>query len=367
MTPNWLTPYSVCDNIGFNLKNFSATIFMNTIFYLKNISFPPLSPLFLLLSLVLVINSGCVVKDMGNAVKHSITGDYYLSTEKYSRGAENFQQEVAKNPDSVLANYYYGRFLLGNKQYKEALPYLQKTTALDPDDPNHHFWLGVNYGSLGKKSSEKKSYIAALSLKKDHLQSLIYLGHNQLESKKYKAALVNYTKALRLWPASPSSLYNRALILTKLNRKPEALDGWLDYLSYYPSGAMARQAVTHLNSLNDFSFRNYSLRSRTISVEKIYFDPLTGEITNSSHASLELVGTIFKNMKKGRLQLVVYQLNNKDLARQKAINIKTFLLKTYPQMNKKDIGISWFDSPEIIKIHDKKKKIAESISFFISS
>ncbi len=334
---------------------------MNTTFSLKNRLLPSL-----LLLLFLVLNSGCVVKDMGNAFKHSITGDYYLSTEKYSRGEENFRQEVIKNPDSVLANYYYGRFLLGNKQYKEALPYLQKTTALGPNDPKYHFWLGVDYGSLGKKSSEKKSYIAALSLKKDHLQSLIYLGHNQLESKKYKAALINYTKALRLWPASPSSLYNRALILTKLGRKPEALDGWLDYLSYYPSGAMARQAVIHLNSLNDFSFRNYTLRSRTVTVEKIYFDPLTVEIAESSHASLELVGTIYKNMKKGKLQLIVYQLNNKELAKQKAIKIKAFLLKKYPEINKKNIGVSWFDSPEIILIRKKKKKINESVNFFIS-
>ncbi len=91
-----------------------------------NISFPlsskhrPLSLLFLLL-LSLVISNGCVVKDMGNVVKHNVTGDYFLSTEEYSRGAENFQQEVAKNPDSVLANYYYGRFLLGTKQYKEVM------------------------------------------------------------------------------------------------------------------------------------------------------------------------------------------------------------------------------------------------------
>ncbi len=323
-----------------------------------------LQSLFLLLSLVL--SSGCIVTDMGNVVKHSVTGDYFLSTEKYSQGAENFKQEVTENPDSVLANYYYGRFLLGNKQYKEALPYLKTTTSLEPDNPDYHFWLGVAYGSLGKKSSERKSYLTALSLKKDHLQSLIYLGHNQLETKKYKAALKNYTKALTIWPASPSSLYNRALILTKLGRKPEARDGFLDYLSYYPSGAMARKAVTHLNNLDDFSFRNYSLLSRTITVEKIYFDPLTVEIANGSHASLELIGAIFKNMKKGKLQLLVYQLNNKELARKKAIKIKAFLLEKYPEINKKDIGVSWFDSPEIIKIGKKKKKTNESVHFFIS-
>ena len=215
---------------------------------IKNNSLP-----LLFLSLLLVLSSGCVVQEMGNAVKHSITGEHFLSKKEYSRGAENFHKEVTENPDSVLANYYYGRFLLGDKQYKEALPYLKKAAALDPDDPDYHFWLGVVYGSLRKKSAEKKSYLVALSLKKDHLQSLIYLGHSQLESKKYIDALKSYTAALTLWPASPSSLYNRALILTTLDRKPEALDGWQDYLSYYPSGAMARRAVTHLNSLGDYT------------------------------------------------------------------------------------------------------------------
>ena len=316
------------------------------------------------LLLVIFSSGGCVVKDMGNVVKHGFTGEHFLITEEYSRGVKNFKQEVAENPDSVLANYYYGRFLLGDKQYKEALVYLVKARSLDPDNPDYHFWLGVVYGSLGKKLPEKKSYLKALSLKNDHLQSLIYLGHNQLEAKEYTKALQNYSKALKLWPASPSSLYNRALIVTKLGRKPEALDGWLEYLSYYPSGAMARQAVTHLNSLDNFSFRNYRLASRTVTVEKIYFESFTSQIDKDSHPSLELIGAIFSNMKKGRLQIAVYQLKNKELARQKALSIKKFLLKEYPNVNGKDIGVSWFGSPEIIKRTKGEKKLNDSVLFF---
>ena len=168
----------------------------NFFFSLKNRCLP----LLLLLS-TLAASSGCIVVDMGNAVKHSITGEHFLITREYSRGAENFHQEVIDNPDSVLANYYYGRFLLGNEQEKEALPYLQKATALDPDNPEYHFWLGVAHGSLGKRSAEKKSYQNALLLKKDHLQSLIYLGHNLLEAKDYTEALKSYAKALKIWPA----------------------------------------------------------------------------------------------------------------------------------------------------------------------
>jgi len=325
------------------------------------------SSLSILLFLSLAISSGCVVKDMGNAIKYNITGEHFLLTEDYSRGVNNFQQQVAENPDSELANYYYGRFLLGEKQYQKALVHLQKAASLEPDNPDYSFWLGVVHGSLGQKLQERRNYLKALSLKKDHLQSLIYLGHNQLESKEYTKSLQNYTKALKLWPASPSSLYNRALILTNMGRNPEALDGWLEYLSYYPSGAMARTAVTHLNSLDNFSFRNYKLLARTVTVEKIYFEPFSAEIARGSYPSLKLIGAIYNNMKKGRLQLVVYQLKNKALAKQKALNIKQFLLNKYPKIEKKDIGVSWFDSPEVIKRPKGKKKVTDSITFFITT
>jgi len=130
---------------------------------------------------------------------------------------------------------------------------------------------------------------------------------------------------------------------------------------------MARQAVTHLNSLSDFSFRNYTLRARTVTLEKIYFEPFTAKIDKGSEPSLDLIGAIFSNMSKGKLQIVVYQLKNKGLAKQRALSIKRFFLKNYPKIKKKDIGVSWFDSPEIIKVAKRKRRINESVSFFISN
>lgn len=299
-------------------------------------------------------------------VSHNIKGEHLLSTNQYQRGITTFEQEVAGNPDSESANFYYGRFLLGEKHYKKALQYLQKAPDLKPDKADYHFWLGVCYGSLGKKKSEQSSYQQALRLDKKHVQSMIYLGHSQLEAKRYSKALAYYQRALQIWPTSPSAMYNRALILTKLGRKPEALEGWLEYLGYYPSGAMARNAVTRLNGLGNYLYRNYTLGPRTVTVEKIYFQPFTSQIDNSSSSSLKLIGSTFRNMKRGRLQIIVYQLKNKALAKQKALNIKKFLLKEFPNIKKTDIGVSWFDTGEVIKISGSKKRIDESVSFFVS-
>ena len=322
----------------------------------------------LLMSLLLLtlVSSGCGIKNMGQAVKYSITGEHFLTTEQYEKGIRRFKQEIIASPESALANFYYGRFLLGEKQYKKALPYLKKARDLNPKKVDFHFWVGVAYGTIGHKKSEKSSYEKALSIDKNHLQSLIYLGNNQLQSKRYKASLNFYKRALEIWPGSPTALYNRALILSKLGRKPEALEGWQEYLSYYPSGAMARHAVDHLNDLRDYTFRNYTLLSRTVTIEKILFIPFTEEIDRASQKSLEFIGTVASNMHKGRLQIVVYQLKNKELAKKKAIAIKKFLIKKYPTLKKTDIGISWFDVPETIRIANKSRKISDSVSFFIS-
>lgn len=321
---------------------------------------------FILIIVVFLSVSGCSVKSIGYNVKNSIAGEHFLLTEQYEKGSESFQKAVERSPDSALANYYYGRFLLGEKQYRKALPYLKKASELNPDRAEYHFWTGLAYGLQKKRKSERIAYEKALALEKDHLQALIHFGHNRLQEQQYSKALSLYTRALKIWPASPTSLYNRALILTKLKRNPEAVAGWLEYLSYYPSGGMARKAVVHLNTLDNFSFRNYKLLSRTATVEKIYFEPFTATLSPDSAASLAFIGNIFEKMKKGRLQIVVYQLNNKPLAKQKALALKKFLLEEFPELKSSDIGVSWFNSPELLPVGTKKKRIDESVNFFIT-
>lgn len=316
--------------------------------------------------------SGCVstlqnsIKELSGTVKSTVQGDYYLSNKKYQEGEKQFQQALQENPDSHLNNYLYGRMLLANNKTKKALPYLQKASTLKPDDADYHFWTGVAYGSLNRREQEREQYEKALSLEKNHLQALLYYGHNLLQAKQYTMALESYNKAMKLWPDSPSALYNRALIFSKLDRTPEEKQAWLEYLARYPSGAMALQAVNHLNRLQDFSYRNYRLGARTVTIEKISFQPFTAELERGSTPSLKLIATIFKNMHKGSLQVVVYQKNNKVLAKKKAQSIKRHLLKNNPEISTKDIGISWFSQPEKITIQGKKLSVDESVSFFIS-
>ena len=314
----------------------------------------------------LLLSSGCVVKDIGNTVEHTFKGDYYLKEKQYEKGQESFAQEVAENPNSPLANYYYGRFLLYNNDYKQALEHLQKARNLDPQNADYNFWTGVAFGELNDIKNEEASYKKSLELDENHLQSLIYLGHVELEKKQYQQAFGLYSKALAIWPDSPSALYNRALILHVLDRSPEERLGWLEYLWRYPSGPMARQATDYLNLLDDFTFRNHRLGLRTVTTEKIWFEPFSPYLSTSSHESLNLICSMFENLPKGTLQVVVYQKNNKDLAKDKAHAVKGYLLEEFPGLKPDRIGISWFSEPQKITINKQDLTIDESVSFFVT-
>jgi tetratricopeptide (TPR) repeat protein len=314
-----------------------------------------------------ILLTGCVLKNVGTTVEHTFKGDYYLTSGKYEKGRESFAREVQENPESGLAHYYYGRFLLQDNDYKLALEHLKQARDLDPLNADYHFWTGVAFGGLNDIKNEESSYKEALNLDDDHLQSLIYLGHIKLQRKEYEKALDLYAQALAIWPDSPAALYNRALILHQLGRAPEERRGWLEYVWRYPSGTMARKATDYLNVLGDFTFRNHRLGTRTITIEKIWFEPFSSTLDASSYESLNVIGANFENFDKETLQIVVYQKNNKDLARNKAHAIKRYLVDQFPAIEPDKIGISWFSEPHKLTIRKKNLTIDESVSFFVTA
>jgi tetratricopeptide (TPR) repeat protein len=315
---------------------------------------------------ILILLGGCTrAMDIGQTLKHQVQGSHYMMYREYEKGEATFRQAVRENPGNAEANYYLGRFLLAGGEKKEALSYLQKAAALNPDDTEYIFWLGVAHGENDDPVRERQNYEKVLRLDENHLQSLIYLGHNQLKRKKYQDALSTYSRALELWPESPSALYNRALILGILERTPEEKRAWREYLDLYPAGGLARKAANHLNLLGDFSYRNHTLGARTLTLKKITFEPFGAKLDPLSHPSLKLVGAVASNMGEGTLQVVAYQKNNRQLARKRAVSIRDYLLSEYPDLDGR-IGISWFAVPEEFTLAGRKLGLDESVRFFLT-
>lgn len=323
--------------------------------------------LFILAGCAGVEQFGETMEELGRSVQYNLRGEHYLLTKDFSRCQDVFSSAVKENSLNSQAHYYLGRCLLARKKKKTALQHLQKAAFLDPGDTDYLFWQGVAYGENGNQKEERKCYNKILKKNKKHLRALIYLAHNQLRNKEYEHSLATYRKALKIWPESPSSLYNQALILNILGRTPEEKIAWLTYLDYYPAGALARKATVHLNRLSDFSYRNHHIGARTITLGKIHFQPFTAKLDKSSYPSLNVLGATVTNMNKGTLHVVTYQKKNKNLARQRAISIKKYLEENFKdlKMNKR-VQVSWFDVGETFKAGKKKVKAEESVRFFLT-
>jgi len=327
----------------------------------RGISFLAVLPFLLLFSSCSTVTESA--KSGYYTVKYGLKGPYYLDNHKYKEGIEAFQEELKANPENAEANYYMGRLQLADNHPKEAQPCLEKAARLSPQETDYHFWAGVAYGANGKKDLEFKSYQRALELEPTHVEALTYQGHVYLERSEYQKALDNYKRVLELDRDNPSALYNRALVLNRLKKSAEERRAWIDYLSMYSSGPMARQATIHLNDIGDFQYRNYLIGSRNITLESIRFEPVSPEIQKSSCESLDILGNIMKNNQKVSVHIVTYQKNNAKLAEARAKSVKSYLVKKFPEIDSSRLILSWFGVSEQIKTEKKSFKADESVNF----
>jgi hypothetical protein len=141
---------------------------------------------------------------------------------------------------------------------------------------------------------------------------------------------------------------------------------WLAYLWRYTTGDFAVKAADYLNQLGDFSYQNHNLGGQRTTLPKIWFKPLSDEITSGSLNTLNFIGDTATNLKTRKLQIVVFQLNNKKLAKARALSIRKYLLSKHPGLSPKRIGVSWFGVSEKLVILGKKQKNPDSVRFFFT-
>jgi len=301
-----------------------------------------------------------VLTTMGSKIK----GEYYLQGEKYDQGVAEFRERVAQTPSDAAAHYYLGRFYLIQKKPAPAVEHLSRAVSLAPDQADYHFWQGTAYAEAKRPALERDCYIRALSVDKHHWQALLFLSHNRMKAREYEPALDGYTRLLEKVPDNPQALYNRALILRTLGRTAEANEAWRGYLDHYPSGAFARQAAGFLNEGRDFTYQNYRIGKRILTLKQIFFDPETLAVQKDSLPALTLLGRFLTDNPKTVLHVVVYEKNEPDLSEKKAKAVKKALLSTHPRLPSGQIRVSWFGAPGRVKVNDRIIPADHLVHFF---
>lgn len=258
------------------------------------------------------------------------TGNYYLENEQYDEGIHTFERMVREDPNDAVANYYVGRFYLAQEKPEKALPFLSRAAELKPEDADNHFWLGVARWAAMDFEAERKSYLRALAVDQNHIPARLYLAHNYLDNGEWKKALKNYDMILMKDRYNPEALYNRGLALQQLRRPADEIEAWKGYLKYYPDGRWALRAVDHLNALGDFSYRNFTIGYRRVTLGAISFKPGSAKLLSEGRPSLRVVGAIMSINKHIDLEIVCYKKGHPDLALARAKAVRDCLLEYSP-------------------------------------
>jgi hypothetical protein len=128
--------------------------------------------------------------------------------------------QAAESLDDLLSR---GKALKAQKQYSEAIPYLERATQRDPRSFDAWANLGLAYNETGRQGDDLVAYDRALAL--DDKQAWVWYnkGLALYSLHRYEEALACYDRALALDPNYRDAWYNKGISLNDLNRSEEAL------------------------------------------------------------------------------------------------------------------------------------------------
>jgi len=152
---------------------------------------------------------------------------------------------VGKSPQSWRANVNFGKQLMDNERYEEALPYLEKSFVLNSNIVEVAYNLGVCKFNTGDQQGAINLFKYALSLNprlpemKNMLNDTIVLiytvnADDSLKRKQYPRALQLYTRVLEYEQSNTNALQGQALCIQAIGdtntinngsvNQPEQLD-----------------------------------------------------------------------------------------------------------------------------------------------
>jgi tetratricopeptide (TPR) repeat protein len=161
-------------------------------------------------------------------------GISYILTRDFTESASIFDRMIAHYPVWSSPLYFRGLGCSRQKEYRQAIPYLEKARALDRKNKSVLFDLAAAYERAGQFGPAVKTFKALLDLYPEDAPSLNYLGYMYAEKgTKLGEAKTMLEKALALEPKNGAYLDSYGWIFYKLGDLNQALanvSGALEYM-----------------------------------------------------------------------------------------------------------------------------------------
>lgn len=307
-----------------------------------------------LLFFIIVFLSGCA----------SNTAQSFLKSKDIENGLVFTANELKKDPHNSAMNYYHGRFLLSQKKNKEAIKYFKKAVLENSYETRYIYWLGIAYGKDKQYLLEREQYKKILNERHNFKRNAsTRLGRNYYKTKEYENAIKTLEYTFRMYGETSTGLYFYANALRKVNQDEKSKEYFLKYLSLYPNHSFTKYAVKNLNRLGDFTYSNFKIDNKTVSIKNIKYINGKNRLDNDSINSLNFVSKPLLDNKNLILTVTTYEKESIQKAKARAELIKNSILKSTPEIAPSQIVLKWKEREINIKRGENSYKLDSFVKF----
>ncbi len=172
---------------------------------------------------------------------YHLRGLLALEVDQTDRGIGFIEKSLAINPNQPLAHSNLGNALLSAGRPQEALDSLERALRLKPDLVIAHYNRGNALRSLHRFAEALASYEATLILDNAHVKALNNRGLVWQEMGRLTEALSDFDRASKLDPRFAAPRTNLAAVLMKLDRPLDALESTDRLLHWAPENPEAHR------------------------------------------------------------------------------------------------------------------------------
>jgi tetratricopeptide (TPR) repeat protein len=178
-------------------------------------------PLFFIIILILII-PGCASRGQ-KARKINDQGVDSYRNQDYVSARVKFEKAVAVDPNNADAHYNLGLIYFGDRNLEKAVVQYKKAIALDPRHANARLNLGIALAQAGSYDQAVAEYEEAIKVRPDFAEAYNNLAVAQENRGKLEEAKKAYREATRIKPGYFDATYNLALLFQKKKEYREAV------------------------------------------------------------------------------------------------------------------------------------------------
>ena len=164
----------------------------------------------------------------------------YTGLHQDDEAVRAYQKSLELQPGLFEAHLNLGILLIQMKRGAESLPHLEKAVTLKPQHARAHLYYGRALGLAGQPDAAEKQFEETLRLDSALGMAHFDLGQVRLGKKDYANALASFQKSSETDPKLAQAHLGIALALEGLNRAPESVTHFEQYLAATPGDLETR-------------------------------------------------------------------------------------------------------------------------------